>query len=86
MREIAQTLKDRLGARASKVSTREAPDWLVRAMGLVNSDARFLGSDLGRRTTYCSTRAEALLGRRLRSFEDAITAAGESLVQIGANR
>ena len=81
IREIAQTLKDRLGARASKVSTREAPDWLVRAMGLVNSDARFMAADLGRRVTYDATRAQALLGRPLRSFEDAITAAGESLLK-----
>ena len=85
MKEIAQTLKDRLGARATKVSTREAPDWLVRTMGLMNSDARFLAADLGRRTTYDSTRAEVLLGRRLRSFADVIAAAGESLLQNMAN-
>ncbi len=80
LREIAQVLKTRLGARASKVSTREAPDWLVRAMGLVNADARFLAADLGKRVTYDATRAEALLGRPLRSFEDAVAAAGESLL------
>ena len=84
LREVAQTLKDRLGAQASKVSTREAPDWLVRAMGLVNSDARFMAADLGRRTTYDSAPAEVLLGRPLRAFEDAITAAGESLLQTMA--
>ena len=82
MSEIAQTLKTRLGARASKVSTREAPDWLVRAMGLVNSDARFLAADLGRQVTYDATGAEALLDRPLRAFEDAIAAAGESLLEL----
>ncbi len=83
LREIAATLKARLGERASKVSTREAPDWLIQAMGLVNPEARFMAPDLGKRRTYDSTKAEAILGRPLRSLEEAITAAGESLIEYG---
>lgn len=83
LREIAETLKTRLGARASKVSTREAPDWLIRATGLFNADARFLVPDLGKRRTYASDRAETILGRPLRSLEEAVTAAGESLIEQG---
>ena len=82
-REIAATLKTRLGARASKVSTREAPDWLIRAAGLFNPDARFLAADLGKRRHYASGKAEAILGRPLRPLEEAIAAAGESLVRCG---
>ena len=83
MWEIAQTLKTRLGEKASKVSTRNAPDWLVRTAALFAFEARFLAADLGKRRTYASTKAEALLGRPLRSLEDAVTAAGESLVAYG---
>ena len=84
MREMAEILKARLGERASKVSTREAPDWLVRTAGLVSFEARFLAADLGKRRTYASDKAQAILGRPLRTLEDAVTAAGESLLAYGA--
>ena len=83
MREIAETLKRRLGAKASKVSTREAPDWLIRAAALFSFEARFLAADLGKRRTYASTKAQTILGRPLRSLEEAVAAAGESLVEYG---
>ncbi len=83
MREIAGTLKTRLGEKASKVSTREAPDWLIRTAALFAFEARFLAPDLGKRRTYVSTKAEAILGRPLRPLEDAVTAAGESLLRYG---
>ncbi len=84
MREIAQTLKAGLGERASKVSTREAPDWLIRTAGLVSFEARFLAADLGKRRTYASDKAQAILGRPLRTLEEAVSAAGESLLRYGA--
>ena len=82
-REIAATLKQHLGEQASKVSTREAPDWLIRAVGLFNADARFLAADLGKRRTYASTKAQMILGRPLRPLSEAVVAAGESLVRYG---
>ena len=42
-----------------------------------------MAPDLGERRTYDSTRAEAILGRPLRSLEDAATSAGESLIAYG---
>ncbi len=82
-REIAATLKRHLGERASKVSAREAPDWLIRAAGLFNADARFLAADLGKRRIYASTKAQSILGRPLRPLEEAVIAAGESLLSYG---
>ena len=70
-----------MGEKAAKVSTREAPDWLIRAVGLFNPDARFLAADLGKRRTYASARAQAILGRPLRPLDDAVAAAGESLLR-----
>ncbi len=81
--EIAAALKRHLGEKASKVSTREAPDWLIRAAGLFNPDARFLAADLGKYRSYTSTRAQSILGRPLRPLEEAVITAGESLVQYG---
>ena len=83
MSEIAAILKARFGARAAKVSTRAAPDLLVRAAALVSADARFLAPDLGQQRYYSSARAEALLGRPLRSGEEAIGAGAESLMELG---
>ena len=83
LREIAGALKAHLGEKAAKVSTREAPDWLLRAVGLFNHDARFMAADIGKRRTYVSAEAEALLGRPLRSLGEAVVAAGESLIAYG---
>ena len=83
MREIAGALKAGLGDKAAKVSTRTAPDWLVRTMGLVSHEARLLAPDLGKQRRYDSSRAEAILGRRLRSLGEAAVAAGGSLIALG---
>ena len=81
--EIAAILKARFGAKAAKVSTRTAPDLLIRAAALISPDARFLAPDLGQRRCYVSARAEAVLGRPLRSGEEAIGVAAESLIELG---
>ena len=83
MSEIAAILKARFGARAAKVSTRAAPDLLIRAAALISADARFLAPDLGKQRRYSCARAEALLGRSLRSGEEAIKAGAESLMELG---
>lgn len=83
-RDMAVLLKARFGKAAAKVSTREAPDWLIRAAALVSADARFLVPDLNRRRFFSSVKAETILGRPLRSSEDAVAAAAESLIANGA--
>ena len=83
LREMATLLKAHFGERAAKVSTREAPDWLIRTIGLVNADARFAAPELGKQRSYSSKRAQALLGRSLQSTEDAFVAAAQSLITEG---
>ena len=83
LREIAAALKARLGVRAARVSTREAPDWLIRAGGLVNGEARFLAADLGKPRSYAPGKAESIFGRTLRPLDEAVVAAAESLFQYG---
>jgi len=84
LRQMAQLLKARLGERATKVSTREAPDWLIRAVAFVSADARFLVPDLGKQRFFSPAMAESILGRPLRSSEEAIASAAESLIANGA--
>lgn len=83
VREIAQTLKTRLGAAAARVSTRQLPDWLVRIVGLFNPEAAQLVTELGKVKNATSAKAVRLLGWAPRSREDALAATGESLIRLG---
>ncbi|BAV46099.1 dihydroflavonol-4-reductase [Mesorhizobium sp. 113-1-2] len=83
VREIAQTLKTRLGDAAARVKTRELPDWLVRIVGLFNPEAAQLVTELGKVKNATSAKAVRVLGWAPRSREDALAATGESLVRLG---
>jgi len=83
VREIAQTLKTRLGDAAARVTTRELPDWLVRIVGLFNPEAAQLVTELGKVKNATNAKAVRVLGWAPRSREDALAAAGESLVRLG---
>lgn len=83
VREIAQTLKTRLGAAAARVSTRELPDWLVRIVGLFNAEAAQLVTELGKVKNATNAKAVRMLGWAPRSREDALAATGESLIRLG---
>ncbi|MER8629929.1 aldehyde reductase [Mesorhizobium opportunistum] len=83
VRDIAQTLKTRLGGAASRVSTRQLPDWLVRIVGLFNPEAAQLVTELGKVKNATGAKAVRMLGWAPRSREDALAAAGESLIRLG---
>lgn len=83
VREIAQTLKTRLGDAAARVTTRELPDWLVRIVGLFNPEAAQLVTELGKVKNATNAKAVRGLGWAPRSCEDALAATGESLVRLG---
>ncbi|MBZ9753907.1 aldehyde reductase [Mesorhizobium sp. ESP6-5] len=83
VREIAQTVKTRLGAAASRVTTRELPDWLVRVVGLFNAEAAQLVTELGKVKNATNAKAVRMLGWAPRSREDALAATAESLVRLG---
>ena len=81
--EAGKVLRERLGAAAAKVPTRELPNWVVRMMALVNPDARALLPQLGRRMNADVTKARRVLGWSPRSNEEAIVATAESLLKLG---
>ncbi|WP_027058054.1 SDR family oxidoreductase [Mesorhizobium loti] len=83
VREIAQTLKTRLGDAAAHVKTRQLPDWLVRIVGLFNPEAAQLVPELGKVKNATNAKAVRMLGWAPRSREDALAATGESLVRLG---
>jgi dihydroflavonol-4-reductase len=83
MSNVAEVLRDRLGARASKVPTRIAPDLLVRAMALFDGGIRSFKSSLGKRTEYRTTKAQDLLGWSPRPIDDTIVETADSLIEHG---
>ena len=80
---IARVLKERLGPLAARVSTREAPNWLLRLAALWNPAAREVLPELGKVKNASNEKARGVLGWRPRSNEEAIISAAESLKRLG---
>ncbi len=82
MREIAQTLRERLGARADKVPTKRLPDIAIRAGAIFNPELRPVARLLGRLVRYSSAKAERVLGWQRRREEDTVVDCAESLLAL----
>ena len=81
--EVAQVLRDRLGAAAGKVSTRVLPNWVVRLIALSNQQMKAIVPLLGVNLNATSEKATRLLGWSPRSREEAILACAQSLIRLG---
>ncbi|RKH33996.1 NAD-dependent epimerase/dehydratase family protein [Corallococcus praedator] len=81
--DMARVLREHLGERASRVSTRTAPDFLVRIGALFDAELRQLTPNLGLRRTFSTAKAERMLGWRARPATEALIASAESLVRQG---
>ncbi|HOP20455.1 MAG TPA: aldehyde reductase, partial [Amphiplicatus sp.] len=82
MRDIAMTLKSRMGAAAARVPTRELPNWLVRVASMADPSVRQLLPELGKVKNATNEKARRLLGWAPRSREDSIIANVESLIRL----
>ena len=81
--DMARVLREHLGAPAARVSTRGAPDFLVRFGALFNPELRQLTPGLGLRREFTSAKAGRLLGWQARTATEAVVASGEALVREG---
>lgn len=81
--EIADVLRTRLGARASRVPKRRMPDFVIRLAALFQEDARFIAPKLGLRQEFSSAKAAKLLDWHPRPARDSIIDAAESLLARG---
>jgi dihydroflavonol-4-reductase len=81
--QIAATLRARLGAAAAKAPASTAPAWLIRFMSRFTPSLGEIVPQLNviRRASNAKARSE--LGWSPRPNEDAVTAAGESLIHLG---
>ena len=80
--EIAHLLKRRMGSAASKVPSRELPNFVVRLASLFNPLVRETLPELGKVKNGSSEKARRVLGWTPRSNEDAIVATAQSLLQL----
>jgi dihydroflavonol-4-reductase len=83
MVEVAELLRQRLGAAAAKVSTDVWPDEQVRIACETNAQLKAVVPLLNYDMNATAKKAERLLGWAPRSREEAIVACAESLVRLG---
>ena len=83
VRQIAQFLKDGSGDAARKVPTRLLPNWIMRIVGLFDSEVRGILPELGKRKNASSEKARRLLGWQPRSPREAVLATCRSLFEVG---
>jgi len=83
MLDIAKILKDRMGASAKRVPTRQLPNWLVRLAALRDPAVKQILPELGKRKNATNEKAKLVLGWAPRSSEESIVATAESLVRLG---
>jgi nucleoside-diphosphate-sugar epimerase len=81
--DIAKILKNRMGAAANKVPTRQLPNWLVRLVALRDREVQQIVPELGKLKNGTNAKARRLLAWTPRSSEDAIVATAESLMRLG---
>ena len=79
--QIAMTLRKHLGKEASKVTTWEVPDWLVRLSAPFSVKARQVVPMLGQVRNASNEKARTILGWTARSNEEAVLAAARSILQ-----
>jgi len=84
LKDIARTLKTKLGAAAARVSTRETPDWLLHLTALAVPAVRQILPELGKIKQASAAKARRLLGWQPRSNEEAILATAESLHRLAS--
>jgi nucleoside-diphosphate-sugar epimerase len=83
MIDIARILKDRMGAAANRVPTRQIPYWLVRLASLRDPAVKQILPELGKFKNATNEKAKRVLGWTPRSNEESIVATAESLVRLG---
>jgi dihydroflavonol-4-reductase len=83
LREIAEVLRDALGAQARNVPTRRVPDWLVRVAARFNPVARAVVGELGSVRHQDASHAKAVLGWQTRPVEESIVDTARSLIERG---
>lgn len=82
-KEVALILKQNLGKKAAKVSTREVPSLIVKVLALFDKAWRMPATFIGQNTACSNGQAKKILGWQPRSAEVSILATAESMIELG---
>lgn len=80
--DTANILRENLGDKASKVPTKEIPNWLIRMIGLFNPKVKQIVPLLGSVKHASNEKARTLLGWKPRGNEEAILTTANSLIDL----
>lgn len=80
MGEVAAVLRAKLGAKASKVPTRNMPSFVVRLLAIFMPKLRALVPNLDRDLSFSSAKAQRVLGVKFRPAVETVEDCGRSLV------
>ena len=80
--DVALLLRQRLGAAARRVPTRQLPDLALRAFSLLDPAVKMVLPELGKKRSVTNEKARRVLGWSPRSNEESIIASAESLMQL----
>jgi nucleoside-diphosphate-sugar epimerase len=78
--DVATILRERLGADAAKVPTRKVPNFVVRAIALVDPGVRSVADELGWETRFSVENARRRTGWEPRPVEETIVDCARSLL------
>ncbi|GFZ31339.1 nucleoside-diphosphate sugar epimerase [Clostridium zeae] len=81
-KQEAELLRQNLGDKANKVSTREMPDFLVKFLAVFIKDLRMPATFLGQNTACSNSKAKNLLGWQPRPAREGILATARSMVEL----
>ena len=82
-KQIADTLRQRMGSAGGKVPKREIPDFVVWLASLGDPAVRLILPELGKKKNGTNAKARDLLGWAPISAEDSIVSTAESLQKLG---
>lgn len=80
--EMAKILRADLGAAASRVPTRELPDWMVRLVSVFDPAVKQILPELGKRKNASNEKAKRVLGWAPRSNEESLVSTARSLIEL----
>jgi dihydroflavonol-4-reductase len=78
--DIAAILRDGLGEQAAKVPNRKVPDAVVRLMSFFDPSLRSVIAELGQRSDYSTSKAQAMLGWTARPAPQSVLDCARSLL------
>lgn len=81
--DMAKDLREGLGARASKLTTRAMPDFLIKPLSYVIPDLKAVSQEIGKLRLFSNDKAKTVLGWNPKSAAEATVSCGQAWIDAG---